>query len=87
MKIDGTLVSFADGVVDNRNTTITGSFAAGLHTVEIVYFENSGGASLEFYGRQGTGPNALVQSVPEPTTLALVGLSLLGLGLSRRKQA
>ncbi len=87
LKIDGTLVAFADGVVDNRNTTITGSFAAGLHTVEIVYFENSGGASLEFYGRQGTGANALVQSVPEPTTLALVGLSLLGLGLSRRKQA
>ncbi len=88
--IDGTLVATGDGVVDNRDTLISGNFATGLHTVEIVYFENGGGASLEFFGRQGgangTTPYALVQSVPEPSTLALLGLSLTGLAAVRRKQ-
>jgi len=87
LKIDGVVVATADNAVDNRTTTYTfANLAAGLHSVEIVYFETGGGASLEFFGAQGTGPYALINSVPEPSTLALLGLSLVGLGMSRRKR-
>ena len=86
LMIDGALVAIADGEVDNRNTLITNSFAVGLHTVDIVYFETGGGASLEFFGARGTAAFQLVQSVPEPTTLALVGLGLLGAVAARRKR-
>ncbi len=91
--IDGlsAMTASFSGVTDNRTTTITGFMAAGLHSVEIVYFENSGGASLEFFAKSGTAtstaPWALVSSVPAPGTLALAGLSLLGLGLASRRRA
>lgn len=86
MLIDGVLLATADGVADNRDTTITAAFAVGLHTLDIVYFETAGGASLEFFGARGTGAYQLIQSVPEPATLALVGLGLLGAAAARRKR-
>ena len=50
-------------------------------------------SSVEFTGALGTGgvgdvsiDNLLVQSVPEPATLALLGIAFAGLGFSRRRK-
>jgi hypothetical protein len=39
----------------------------------------------QFDGHNGLGAWAIVSQVPEPSILALMGLGIFGLGLSRRK--
>jgi len=85
LTIDGTLVATADFLTDNIDTTITSAFAAGLHSVDIVFFEFGGGASLEFFNLQG-GVFSLVAAAPEPGILSLVGLGLLGMGFGVRRR-
>jgi hypothetical protein len=62
--------------------------SAGLHDLELVYFERAGGAEVELFFYDGAGGLALL-AVPEPATLVLFGLgaaSLAAVRLRRRKQ-
>lgn len=82
--IDGALTNSFTGLTDNRDTLVSGFLTAGIHSVEITFFERDGGASLEFFGAPIGQPFFLIHSVPEPGVLALLGLGLLLLGFKRR---
>lgn len=94
LKIDGTTVISVDGTSDNRDSLYSfTSLGAGLHSVDIVFFEHTGGASLEFFAAQGmhSSFNAsfeLIEGspIPEPATMVLLGSGLIGLaGVGRKK--
>jgi hypothetical protein len=88
--VNGVKIIEFPGITDNYLSYSPASLGAGTNLVEVIFFEHRGGASLELYaGVPGTvGPDDLIglRTVPEPGTLALLGIGLFGLGLSRRKK-
>lgn len=99
---DDGLFLFVDGeLIINDNTlhpekrfegfkTLT----AGVHNIELFFFENGGEASLEFSIADASRQfvhfddiNSPATLVPEPTTLAVFGLGLFGLAMRRKRNA
>ncbi len=65
---------------------------AGFNYLEIVFFENLGGASLELYGAPSNvccfvNDLLALQTVPEPATLLLVGTGLGAVARRLKKRA
>ncbi len=92
LKIGGLLAGDFDGLRPaGQSTQMNVIFQdPGLYPIELIYFENGGGASVEFSYREfaivptnelfTNNPNA----VPEPATIFLWGNGLLGMYLRRR---
>ena len=89
--------SLAGGLLDSFNTgsaTVNGSYLFNTGTL-ISYIEFSGtggynaisGLRYDYDGTTDGRNDDVTTSVSEPTTLALFGLSLAGLGFVRRKKA
>lgn len=64
--------------------TVTSSFISGINTLDFVVFNGGGPTALRV---EMTGDASRVSvSVPEPETLALLGLGLLGMGISAKRK-
>ncbi len=102
LKIGGVTVAEYDSARSFSFSSGVASFsAAGLYAIDLVYWENFGNTGVDFLWQTGlTGGSyqdvatsalytALPTSsnVPEPATLALVGLGVAGLLARRRKAA
>lgn len=80
----------------NRNTGLRDSgwktFAdTGMTSFDLLFWENGGAASILVYGQLRNGQateiaNFTTVSVPEPSTIAILGLGLLGLVARKAKK-
>ncbi len=85
--INGTIVagSASFGFGSLTSFTISSGFVAGINTLDFLVGDVGGIAGFLVSSLQGTA-DLDDASVPEPATLGLLGLGLLGLGVSRRRQ-
>jgi hypothetical protein len=63
--------------------------AAGMQMLHGLYYENAGEADLFLWGYRrinNTWERARIHAVSEPATLALFGIGLVGLGMTRRRR-
>jgi hypothetical protein len=79
--LTGALIG-SDADAGDRRWEIIANLAPGRYVIRVTGTTNGNGISTSAY----TGQLAFIAFVPEPGTLALLGLGLLGMGLTARRR-
>ena len=92
LKIDGITLFSDSGYHPPIYQSGTVFLTAGMHALDFIFFEGGGGGTVELESRLDNGAfsllgsaNGLQTSVPEPGSIALLGLGLFGAAVARRK--
>ena len=100
LEIGGNSVIYDDNMHSAQDRFGSLFLSAGMHSLDLVFWERRGGASLELFATSGqrssfdssfrlvgdTQNGGLATSVPEPSTLAIFALGVIGLASRRFKK-